>query len=149
MAATLKEQFQAPEKRATVLDDAVKIIQREVDSKSGISGMAIKGAFKIVQGARPGFIRHVLDRLFDDFLTAIQPFYAKALAEGLPPGGRMVDDAPEVANALLAITDARAARANNETIKKAYQKLRPTAEKHVATATPQLSELLNRHAESA
>lgn len=135
-----------PEKRTALVDDALGVLDEEVKSKSGLSGVAVKTAFKVVKGLQPGFLRSVVEGLLDDFLEKTNPLYQKAIESGLTPGGLLVKEKSQLAAALLSVTDARAARAQSEVVKKTYERLRPTAEKHVEAAAPRLAALLDRHA---
>ena len=103
-------------------------MQEEVDSKGGLSGLAIKAAYAVVKAVKPGFITEALDHMLDDFVSRLEPFWADAQAKNEPVGALMNARAGQVADALLAISDERAARAKNQTAKKAYEKLRPTRE---------------------
>jgi hypothetical protein len=132
-------------KRAQVIDDACRVLDDEVADKGGISGLAIKGAFTVVKNVKPGFIREVVDALLDDFLKCLDPLYQEALTKGARPGAHLQANAGRMADALLGITDARAARAQRAVIKSTYDKLRPTAKKHVEAAAPRLAALLDRH----
>ncbi|MCC6216019.1 MAG: hypothetical protein IT376_14225 [Polyangiaceae bacterium] len=129
-----------------MVDDAQRTLDEEVASKSGLTGIAIKGAFAVVKGVKPGFVREVIDHLLDDFLDALDPLYQEAIAQGVLPGAHLEKNAGRAADALLAITDARAANAQRGGIRKAYDQLRPTAKKHVEAAAPRLGRLLDRHA---
>ena len=149
MAASLSEQLSPRDKREAVIEDALHILDAEVKDKSGISGMAVKGAFKIVKGVQPGFIRKVVNNLFDDFIEKIDPVYQRAISESLPPGAYIEKERSQVASALLSVTDRKAEAASSELIRKTYSKLRPSAQKHVEAAAPRLAELLNKHAASA
>jgi hypothetical protein len=133
-------------KRQEVIVDACRVLDQEVDDKSGLTGMAIKGAYKIVQSVKPGFVPEVVDNLLDDFLDALDPIYQDAVRQGAAPGVHLQKNAGPVADALLSITDRRAERAKNPTLKKGYEKLRPTAKKHVEAAAPRLGQLLEKHA---
>jgi hypothetical protein len=133
-------------KRQQVIDDACRVLDEEVADKSGLSGLAIKGAFNLVKGVKPGFIREVVDTLLNDFLKALDPLYQEAVSKGVRPGDHLKANAGRVADALLAITDARAARAERAVIKSTYEKLRPSAKKQVEAAAPRLGALLDRHA---
>jgi hypothetical protein len=144
--ASLKEQLSEGAKRARVIEDAQHVLDLEVADKGGITGMAIKGAYKVVKGVKPGFIPEVIDHLLDDFLDALDPVYQEALAKGESPSTYLESNRSRVADALLAITDGRARRAKNQSIKKLYEKLRPTAKKHVEAAAPRLGQMLQRHA---
>jgi hypothetical protein len=83
---SLKELAQEPAKRTAVIDEACRVLDLEVADKSGLSGMAIKAGYKLVQGVKPGFIREVVDNLLDDFLDALDPIYTEARAQARPPG---------------------------------------------------------------
>lgn len=145
MPESLLSQIKAPGKRAALVADAEKVLDAEVADKSGLGGIAIKTAFKVVKGVRPGFIRDVIEHLLDDFLAQVDPLYQRAVAQGLSPGELLEKEKSTVASALLSVTDAKAKRANSELVKKTYEKLRPSAQKQVEVATPRLATLLNRH----
>jgi hypothetical protein len=133
------------EKRREIIDDSLRVLALEVDDKSGLGGLAIKAAYKVVQGVRPGFVRQVVDFLLDDFLKALQPVYDEAVQKDEAPGPYLQRNASRVADALLAVTDDRAARAEGSIVKKTYEKLRPSAKKHVEAAAPRLADMLERH----
>jgi hypothetical protein len=148
MPESLMTQIQAPGKRAALISDAEKVLDEEVGDKSGISGLAIKTAFKVIKGVRPGFIRDVIDALLDDFLKQVDPIYQRAVAQGLSPGGLLAKESATVSSSLLSITDGKASRSSSEMVRKTYEKLRPSAQKHVETAIPRLAQLLNKHAQA-
>ena len=147
--ASLSEQLGSGDKRRAVVDDALHVPDQEVADKSGLTGIAIKGAYKLVQSVRPGFLRQVVDHLLDDFLTSLDPIYQEAVARKCPAGAYLLEHQGRVADALLAVTDRRAERADSATIKGAYSKLRPIAKKQVEAAAPRLATLLERHAAPA
>ncbi|HKU42134.1 MAG TPA: hypothetical protein VJR89_28440 [Polyangiales bacterium] len=142
---TLLELLGGPPKRGAIIDDALGVLDAEVDSKSGLGGIAIKGAYKIVKGVSPEFLRNVVDHLLDDFLNALDPIYQEAVQRGINPRQHLTSNPSRVADALLAITDARATRAKNQMVKKTYEKLRDGAKKHVEAAVPRLGEMFARH----
>lgn len=146
---SLIEQLGSPPQRATVVDDALRVLEAEVADKSGLGGIAIKTAFGILKSVRPGILNQLVDKLLDEFLKAVEPFYQRAIAAGKSPGALVEAEKSQVASALLAVTDARAARASGDTLKKTYEKLRPTAQKQVEAATPRIAGLLDRHAKRA
>ncbi|HEY2407511.1 MAG TPA: hypothetical protein VGI10_15980 [Polyangiaceae bacterium] len=143
---SLLEQIGSGDQRKSVIDDACQVLDQEVSDKGGLSGLAIKGAYKVVQGIRPGFIRETVDHLLDDFLSAVDPVYQEASEKKLKAGPYLEQNSSRVADALLAVTDKRAARAQSKVVKSAYEKLRPMAKKQVESATPRLSKLLEKHA---
>jgi hypothetical protein len=143
--ATLVELLGAPAKRGAIVNDALQVLDAEVDSKGGLGGLAIKGAYKIVKGVSPDFLRNVVDHLLDDFLNALDPIYQEAQQRGLDARQHLTSNPGRVADLLLNITDARAARSKNQMVKKTYEKLRDGAKKHVESAVPRLGDLFGRH----
>src|SRR6185503_12362313 len=144
--STLSEVMLVPGNRPKVIADCVRLIEEEVDSKGGLSGLAIKGAFMIVKAVKPGFISESVDHMLDDFVSRLEPFHAEAQQKSEPIGPFLNSRAASVADALLAISDERAQRAKNQTVKKAYEKLRPTGKKNVEAAVPRLGRLMAKYA---
>ena len=144
--ASLKEQLGSGDKRERVIEDAIKVLDAEVADKGGLTGLAVKGGYKVVQGIRPGFVRDVVSRLLDDFLDAMDPLYQEAKQKGRPAGSYLVENKGRMAEGLLGVTD-RKAQAADGVLKKAYEKLRPLAKGQVEAAAPRLAQLLEKHAE--
>jgi hypothetical protein len=147
--ATLQEMLLVPGNRPKVIADCATLIQEEVDSKGGLTGFAVKGAFAVVKAVKPGFVTEAVDHMLDDFVRRLEPFWADAQAKNEPVAALMSARAGEVSDALLAISDERAARAKNNTLKKAYEKLRPTGKKHVEAAVPRVGRLIAKYASAA
>jgi hypothetical protein len=145
--SSLKEQLGAGEKREQVIEDAVKVLDQEVADKGGLTGLAVKGGYKVVQGIRPGFIRDVVGHLLEEFLEAMDPLYQEAKAKNRPAGAYLTENKDRMAEALLGVTDRRAQKADSGVLKKAYDKLRPMAKGQVEAAAPRLGQLLEKHAE--
>jgi hypothetical protein len=144
--STLNEILLVPGNRPKVVADCVQLIEEEVSSKGGLTGLAIKGAFAVVKAVKPGFVAEAVDHMLDDFVRRLEPFWADAQAKNEPVGALMNARAGEVADALLAISDERAQRAKNQTLRKAYDKLRPTGKKHVEAAVPRIARLIAKYA---
>jgi hypothetical protein len=145
--ATLKEMITDPTKRKAVIDDCAQLVDDEVSNKGGLSGIAIKGAYAVVKAIKPGVVREAVDHLIDEFCEKLEPYWATFKANGSGTFERSLDGKrTEVANALLGVTDVRAAKAKNGTIKKAYEKLRPTGVKNVEQAVPGIARVIEKHA---
>jgi hypothetical protein len=147
---TLKERLLTDAaKRPRILSDCERVIEEEVKSKGGVSGLAIKGGYKVVKKVKPGIIREVMDGLLDDFIERMEPFWAqhRDAGDGTPEGFEkyLKNHAHDVADGLLGITDDRAQRAKNRTLKSAYEKLRPQGKKHVVEAIPRVAGMIVRH----
>jgi len=132
-------------KRKTLIEDCAQLIDDEVKRKGGISGMAIKTGYKMVKGFKPGFIPRTVDALLDDFASALQPVAQEAQEKGKSVGAYFIQEKSRVADNLLGITDKRAERSSHKTIKNAYEKLRPTAKKHVEEAVPGVGRLIEKY----
>lgn len=145
----LKDQILLPGRRGAVVDDCVALVDEQVAAKSGLSGLAIKGAYAVVKAVKPGFIREAVDHLLDEFVERLEPYYQAATSARQDVPSYFDAHAAEIANGLLGVTDARAARAHNATVKKTYEKLRPTGQKHVESAVPSIGKLIARHASTA
>ena len=133
-------------KRVAVIDDCVALVDAEVQKKKGLGGMVIKTGYKAVKGIKPGFIRRVVDSLFDRWAANLDPIWEEAVASGTPPPQFFEAERSRVAEALLAVTDAKAENAENKLVKSTYRKLRPSAKTHVEEAVPGLAALLGKHA---
>ena len=134
--------------RRKVLDDCVKFIDDEVKRKSGVSGIAIKGGYKVVCKIKPGIIREAMDCLLDEFVGRFEPLWSAPTAAGGDKDGfhsYLQQNRSKAADELLGVTDDRAKRAKNKTIKGAYDKLRPMAKKHVEEAVPNAGKVLAKH----
>ena len=143
--ATLGELLGSGDKRARVIDDSLGVLEAEVNDKGGLSGIAIKTAYKVVKGISPAFLRQVVDHLLDDFLKALDPLYQEALAKNVSPRAHLQSNPGRVADSLLSITDGRARNSKNQLIKGTYEKLRGQAKKHVESAVPRLGELFDKN----
>ena len=144
--ASLTEVVSDSAKRKAVIDDCVVLIDAEVADKKGVTGLAVKGAFKIVKGFRPGIIPMAMDGMLDDFSKQVDPFWLDCQSTGANPRSFFVQQKSQIANALLAITDGRASTSPNKTLVKAYNKLRPKAIEHIGMAMPRFADLVAKHA---
>ena len=143
---TLRDIVSDGEKRQQVIAEAIQVVDAEVADKGGLSGMAIKTAYAMVKGLAPGMMNKLMNGLLDDFMGALEPYYNEAKQKGADLKTHLAVKPSDVANALLQVTDARAAKAGNGTLKKGYEKLRPTAQKHVEQAVPRLAGLVQKFA---
>jgi len=147
MAATLSEILLAPDTQPRVMDDCFELIEQEVSDKSGISGTAVKLAYKTVTAFAPGYLRQTVEWLLPELLESIQPFWADFRASGSSEfGDYLVKRSDEVSAAFLSITDARAEGSGRPTIVKAYRTVRGSAGKQVEAALPRVGDLVLKYA---
>lgn len=141
---TLSELVNDPSKRQQLIDEALSVVDAEVGDKGGLGGMAIKAAYAMAKGVAPGIMRKILDTLAPEFLMALEPFYEDAKSRGQGFKALLASKSNQAANALLAVTDQRARKESGGALKKGYEKLRPSAEKHVEAALPRLADMITK-----
>ena len=147
MAATLREILLAPDTRPQVIADCYALIEQEISDKSGISGTAVKIAYKTVNTFMPGHIRYMVESLLPDMVDKLEPYWADFAASGGSEfGDYLAKHGEEVSQALLSVTDARAAASGRPTIIKAYRSVRGGATRHIEAALPQVGDLVLKHA---
>ncbi len=134
--------------RQDVIADSAQLIDDEVKSKSGLSGMALKGGYGAVKKLKPNMIEEAVDALLDEFSEALDPLYQEFVGDDEVETfeAYLQDHADQAAEDLLSITDARAEQSDHKTLNKVYQKLRGQAEQHVRQALPGVGRLIDEHA---
>jgi hypothetical protein len=146
MAVTLQDVLLAKDVRPKVVTDCQKLVEEEVKDKSGISGTAIKAAYKTVNAFASGIIHDAVDTLLPEMLAKLEPYWAAFTDEGGGDfGGYLSDRGGEVSEALLSVTDARAAASTRAPIRKAYNMIRSSGVKNVETALPRLGALIQKY----
>jgi len=142
--ANLPEILTDEAKKEQVVDACCELIDQEVADKGGISGLAIKAGYGAVKGVKPGFVRKVVFDLLPEFAKELDPLYGEAKAAGKPVVAHFEANAGRAADALLKITDSKAARSSSGVVKGTYEKLRGSAKKNVEAAIPRLAKLIER-----
>jgi hypothetical protein len=131
--------------RSAIIDDVVRLIDGEVGKQKGISGIAVKAGYKLVQGVKPGFVRNVVQSLLPEFAAALEPARQSAVANGQSISSYFRANSSQIAEALLAVTDGRAQRSEHGSVKGAYTKLRGSARKNVEAAVPGLGAIVEKY----
>ena len=143
---SLVEVLKDPTKRPLVLTDCEQMLDAEVADKRGLTGVGVKAAFKTLKAIKPGMIRHTLDDLLDELAVKVDPFWQLCQSEGAVPQAYFETNKVAIANALLEITDQRAAQSKFKNIVRAYRSLRPKAVQYIGDAMPRFSQLVSKHA---
>jgi hypothetical protein len=146
--ATLRETLLAAEIKPQVTADCEHLVDTEVSEMAGITGAAVRLAYKTVRTFDAGHIRVMIDSLLPDVTDALQPYWTEFTTGGGAGdfGGYLADREAEAAEALLTITDKRRAFSRRPTIVKAYNTVRGSAVKHVKAALPALGALVQKYA---
>jgi hypothetical protein len=147
MAATLQEILLAPDTRPKVIADCHTLIEQEVSGMSGISGTAVKLAYKTVIVFSPGHVRYMVEVLLPRMTEELEPYWADfSTTGGSEFGGYLAERGQEVSEALLSVTDARGAASSRPVITRAYGAVRDKAARHITAALPRVGALVQKYA---
>jgi hypothetical protein len=147
MAATLQEILLTPDARPKVLADCQMLIDQEIADKAGVSGTAIKLAYKTAASFAPGYFRNTLEKMLPLIVGKLEPHWAGFSASGGSEFGDYLSKrGPEVSEDLLSLSDGIAATSKRPAIIKAYRAVRGGAAKHVEAALPRVGDLVMRYA---
>ncbi len=147
MAPTLHEKLLTPDTEPSVVADSLTLIQQEVAGKSGISGAAVKLAYKTAKTFAKGYLQSTVESLLPDLVTELEPYWADFAASGASGfGDYLVKRGDEVSEALLSVSDARARMSERPVIIRAYGTVRGGAGKHIVAALPAVGALVEKYA---
>jgi hypothetical protein len=147
VVAALSESLLDDTKRTAFLADAKEVLDAEVSDKGGASGLAVKGGYAAVKKISPSIVPDGLESLAPKLVSQLEPFWQEYTAAGSGTfADLLVAKSDEVAEALLAVTDARADASTRPALRKVYSSMRSSAKKNVIEALPRLVELVQRHA---
>ena len=147
MAATLHQILLTPETEPAVVADCLTLIEQEVAGKSGISGAAVKLAYRTAKTFAKGYLKSTVESLLPDLVTELEPYWADFNASGAAGfGDYLAKRGDEVAEALLSVSDARAKMSERPVIIKAYRTVRGGAVKHIMAALPAVGALVEKYA---
>jgi hypothetical protein len=147
MAATLQEILLAPDTQPKVVTDCKLLIQQEVSEKSGVSGTAVKLAYKTATSFAPGYFHSTVEDLLPQIADKLEPYWADFSASGGSEFGDYLSKrGEEVAESLLSLTDSLAEASERPIIVKAYRTVRGSAGKHIQAALPRVGDLVLKYA---
>ena len=147
MTTTLQQTLLAPDTRPRVIDDCQALINQEVAGMSGISGTAVKLAYKTVSTFSADHVRYMVDSLLPRMAEELEPYWVDFGASGDSEfGDYLARRGEEVSQALLSVTDARGAASKRPIITRAYGAVRDKAARHVTAALPNVGALVQKYA---
>jgi hypothetical protein len=145
---TLQETLLAPDIKPQVIADCENLVDHEVADMAGVTGTAVRLAYKTVRTFDVGHIPAMIETILPSVAEALQPYWENFSTGFAGPGdfgGYLASREDEVAEALLAITDSRQRASSRATIVKAYKTVRGSAIKHVKAALPALGALVQKY----
>lgn len=129
-----------PAKRPQVVQSLSTVIDQEVESKSGLGGMALKTAFASAKKMKDGIVPKATDAMLPEIAAALAPYWDAKGDQDF--GSYLSSRSSEVADALLAVADAKAASPDNAALAKVYKPIRGKAKGYVEEALPRLAAAL-------
>ncbi len=145
--ATLHEMLLAPDVQPKVVADTLALVDSELANKSGVSGTAVKVAFKAITAFAPGYYQETVQSMVPDMVNQLAPFWADFTASGSADfGDYLAKRGDEVSEALLKVTDAMRDRSGRAAVVKAYSAVRNGAGRHIEAALPNLGTMVQKYA---
>lgn len=139
--------------REAVVRDLSDFAERTISEQSGVTGIAVKGAYAGVQKVRPDILTRALDRFLPDLAAALQPHWDDYTTAGGGQAGTagtfgafLENRNQDVADSLLKSADRSADKIDNATLIKAYRAIRGRGEKIVARNVGGLGAVVEKHA---
>ena len=145
---SLREIIEDPKVSQSVLSDGLRVLDEEIAKRSGIGGMAIKGAYKVVKNIQGGrTLEKAVKILMPEFIDRLDPYFARFQEEGK---GKTWDQYlrphyDTLADELLSVTDRKILGTDNRGVRGTYDKFRPKAKKEVAASLPALARMIERY----
>lgn len=145
--ATLQEMLLRPDVEPHVYNDVLALVDSELASKSGMSGAAVKVAFKAITSFAPGYYQETVHSIIPGMTYQLAPFWADFEVSGSADfGDYLAKRGDEVSAALLLVTDEMAGRSGRGAVVKAYNAVRGGAGKHIEAALPNLGAMVQKYA---
>jgi len=143
---TLSEKLLRENTFPTVVADVKGLVEAELASKSGVSGTAIKVAYKAVTAFAPGYYDSAVTAMLPSFVQQLDPYWAEFVnSGGASFGDYLSKNGDAVSEALLSVTDQLAGSSSRGAVVKAYKTVRGGAGKHIQEALPGLGDLVQRY----
>ncbi len=143
----LSDELLNPDNRASIVEECCTMIELQLKSKSGVSGIALKAAFSTLKGVQPGYIPVVVESLLPTCFKALDPIWSEGVQQG-EPVEYLTENSSRTADALLGVTDARIKNTKRQIVRGTYDKFRNSAKKHVEEAIPDLAKIIGKYAQN-
>lgn len=143
---TLAERLLLEHRRAILVERCVELVERQVDSQATVRRLALKAGVAVLNAVKPNALYLVVSDLLHEFTHALDPLYQQFHDAGGDDFSEFLQRHPDQAvHALITVTDQRAMAMGNAAVRRAYGRLRASAETEVRSALPGLSQILSDH----
>jgi len=138
--SSLPEILTDPALRPQAVEALAGVVEAEVQGSSGIGGVALKAAYRAVTRISPNLVLRAVDYMLPDVAEQLEPFWAAR--QGHSFGTYLTGRSDEAADALLSVTDRRAAKPDHAALATIYRGVRGRAKTQVAQALPRLGDTI-------
>jgi hypothetical protein len=143
----LSDVLLTPENMPHLIADAQALVDGELANKGGISGTALKAAYKAITAFAPGYYQNVIASMLPDMIRQLDPYWAEFVTSGGADfGDYLAKHGEAVSQSLLSVTDGMSERSGRATVVKAYKMVRGGAAKNIEAALPALGALVQKYA---
>ena len=144
--AALADIVLTPAKKDALQADCVRLAEAQIARLGGLRGITLKTGLAVIKAARPDILQRAVARLLPEFIATLDPLYQECAAAGAAGGfaGFLEKRKAEAVQAMLGVTDRRAAANSSSAVRSLYQRLRPGAEREVQAALPEFAAALAR-----
>lgn len=144
--STLAELLLVPHQRDALINDCVRLIETQVESRDAIRRLALKAGLSMLNSIRPNALNRAVSRLLPDFAAALEPLYQRFRQSGGSDFSLFLGQhSDQAVHALLGVTDQVAGKHPNATVRTVYDKFRSIAENEVRSALPGLAAIMARY----
>lgn len=134
----LQTLFEDPQKRKLFIDAIVERMESEIQSLNMIKGLFIKKTYATLKSVRPGYVRHIIEVLSEDYSKEFAQMHADFRASQSLPSEKITPfidyihaHQKEADEHFWRIADDYAAKRANSMIGKAYKVGRPMVATHL------------------
>ncbi|HEY9888019.1 MAG TPA: hypothetical protein V6D02_06430 [Candidatus Obscuribacterales bacterium] len=139
----LSDLLQDPAVKASIVDHCTLLIDEQVAHKGGLTGMALKTAYRVVKGVGPTYVPGAIGRILPEAFKALDPIWHEGLQQG-DPVEYLIQHQARTADVILSVTDARVHKASG-VVAGAYHQLRKSVKGDVEAAVPGLANIIGNH----
>lgn len=132
--------------KASIVADCTQLLETQVATKKGLSGLALKATYGVVKGIGAKYIPGAIGRLLPDAFAALDPMWHEGLQHG-DPVAYLIQHQARTADTILEVTDARIQNSDG-LVKASYNKLRNSVKSDVESAVPGLATIIGTHAQA-
>jgi hypothetical protein len=127
-----------------IAEDCAQLIDEQVAAKKGVSGLAIKTAYRALKGLGHSYISRAIQGLLPQALEAVDPLWVEGVQAGNPVD-YLSQNREQTADVLLGVTDAKISNAQNKIVIAAYKQVRKSVRGDVAEAVPGLAQIISQY----